>query len=155
MKRILEELPRRGALKVALYALLIGAFFGGAGTALAGFASSPSYYYGPVYGYSYYNLAVVETGTSGAEAGTAVSDQSSSVNVPTGYMGAFARLYNGNNVLVESSGWYYNNQPLNGISYWTSYDTTHGTYYSYGITAAYNGNGYNDYYTYQSPEQNY
>lgn len=156
ISRILERLTRQPA-KFVIYALVLGVFFGGAGTALAGTASSPYYYYGPVLGYNYDNQATVVAETSplvGAWAATWVG-QDGYLSVPPGYMGAKARLYDSSGILREASNWVYNNSSANAFDVLTPTDSTPGTYYSYGISAAYNGNGYYTYYTYVSPYQSY
>ncbi|MSU03364.1 hypothetical protein [Tissierella pigra] len=72
-------------------------------------------------------------------------------NAPAGYMGAQARLYTERGTLVTASDWVYNTSPLAGYYVDSDVTTTKGNYYSYGRVKLYNGNGYNDYYTYQSP----
>lgn len=72
-------------------------------------------------------------------------------NVPTGYMGAQARLYSERGTLVASSNWVYNTSPIAGYIVDSDGVTTKGNYYSYGRVKLYNGDGYNDYYAYRSP----
>lgn len=133
--------------------LLAGALFGiSVGAAIAGTASSPKGYYGPIKGWSYWNQATVHTGSPRIYASTTVSQNGTS-NVPSGYMGALARLYK-NSALCASNGYSFNSGPANSLSVPTLSACGSGTYYSYGATAAYNGNGYSYYYTFKSPSQN-
>lgn len=107
--------------------------------------------YGPVNGYSYKNRAMAQVYNNYLGAGTDVSNQAY-VSVPAGYMGAKARLYNSSNVLVDFSTMEYNSVSV--ISFGVLFQRNsypRGYYYSKGITAAYNGNGYTQYTTLQSP----
>jgi len=76
-----------------------------------------------------------------------------SVNVPAGYIGVLARAYR-NDALCSQEGYDYNSSKLAGISTATFTGCGHGTYYSYGVSRAYNGNGYNSVYTFRSPSLN-
>jgi hypothetical protein len=119
----------------------------------AGTASSSTGYYGPFLGYYYKNYATITVDGNGQNATTTVSNDGSGY-IPTGYMGAQARLYK-NDALYKYSTMGYSSAPV--ISFfattgWSSGGS--GTYYSYGMTAAYNGNGYTNYYTFISPSQN-
>ncbi|WP_422446435.1 peptidase [Thermoanaerobacterium sp. DL9XJH110] len=102
-----------------------------------------------VYGYTYMYSAGVYTNGTYVSAETAVSciDQ----NVPTGYMGAKARLYDSDANLILESSWEYNDEELAGFNTWTKTYTTSGNYYSFGQVRLYNGDGYNTYSTYKSP----
>lgn len=145
-------------LKGAFLAFLLGILFVASATAaFAATAYSPYKYYGPYAGYSYMNRAsVVSQSGTGVGAYTWVSNQDSS-NVPTGYIAAWAGLYNTSGQIVASSGnWIYNDQPLNGMMISSEIYNSSGSYYSYGYTAAYDGNGYSDpITTYLSPTINY
>jgi hypothetical protein len=116
----------------------------------ATYTSSIWGYYGPFVGYSYKNKADCADSTR-VYASTTVSSQGTS-SVPAGYMGAKASLYK-NDALYEYTSMYYTTTAAVSTSVPTSGGTNapSGTYYSKGITAAYNGNGYSTYYTYQSP----
>lgn len=141
-------------LKVSVCSFLVGIFL--SITAIAAYAASaysPWGYYGPYLGYSYQNRASILTYTDSASAYTDVQNQTSG-NVPTGYMGLKARMYNSSNSLVSQSDYSYNSQPLYSMARSTS-TTSHGTYYSKGLTQAYNGNGYVEYTTFASPSLNY
>ncbi|MEU5539965.1 ATP-dependent Lon protease [Streptomyces sp. NPDC020362] len=125
---------------------LLGAFVPQASAATA---YSPWAYYGPVYAHYYKNRAWVGT-SSRIYAVTDVYNQSTT-NVPAGYMGALARLYR-NQVLCTQTGYAYNTGPAAGMSVPTTGNACgSGAYYSYGVSKAYNGNGYNAYFTYESP----
>jgi len=133
---------------------MLGGFILGAGTvAFAGLADSPWGYYGPILGKSYRNQATVVTGTDHAWAYTYV-ETTGQENLPAGYMGALARLYK-SGTLCSQQGYTYNDTALAGFSEATFVNCGRGTYYSYGVTKAYNGNGYNAVFTFQSPSQNY
>ncbi|NOU88665.1 hypothetical protein GC102_23360 [Paenibacillus sp. LMG 31460] len=140
----------RKDLKYMVSSLLAGVLLGSfAVMAFASTASSGWGTYGPINGYSYQNKATVSNDTR-LYAATSVQTQDSS-NAPTGYMGAVARLYK-SDVLCQSTSYSYNSSSAAGMG--TSTTTTgcgSGTYYSYGLSAAYNGNGYNEWYTFQSP----
>jgi hypothetical protein len=151
MVKRLTSVIRRD-FKVFVSTLMIGIILGSTtAVALAAVADSNWYYYGPVNGYYYQNQSIVDTPPGGGIwAGTWVETQNST-NVPTGYMGAYSRLYNSNGVQVEKSDWVYNSSPVGGMGQNTPFDYGNGTYYSMGATAAYNGNGYTTYQAYQSP----
>lgn len=70
---------------------------------------------------------------------------------PTGYMGAYARLYSSSGTLVASGPWMYTDSPAGGISVPSSYYSTSGTFYSKGQVQIYNGDGYTTYTTTASP----
>lgn len=102
-------------------------------------------------GYSYEIYAEIYTSSSLAVARTSISSLSG--NVPTGYMGILMRLYNSSGTLIKSSDWHYNSMPASGMNGPVSYSTTSGSYYSYGKAQIFNGNGYDEYSTYISPNQ--
>ena len=145
----------RRNFKAAVIAFLLGILFSASATAaFAATATSPWYYYGPYLGYSYQNQAEVDSG-SGVWATTYVQTQDSST-VPTGYVAAWAGLYDSSGQVVESSGnWIYNSEPVGGMSVLSPSYYSSGAYTSKGYTAAYNGNGYNSFTTYTSPAINY
>lgn len=144
----------RSHRKVAVRTFMVGILLGiSASVALAAYAESPWGYYGPFLGYSYKNKAIVSNDDR-LYAATHVYNQASGT-VPTGYMGALARLYK-NDVLCTSTDWSYNSIPANGMGVPTSGSGCgSGIYYSYGKSAAYNGNGYSVYYTFKSPSINH
>lgn len=144
----------RKNLKVTVCAFMVGILFAISTTLVfAATAYSPWGYYGPYLGYSYKNRAMVSDDYR-LLADTTVANQVSG-NIPTGYMGALARLWK-DGVLVASTDWYYNGFPCNSISTATPDGSfSSGTYYSKGLSSAYNGSGYTVYYTFQSPSINH
>lgn len=77
--------------------------------------------------------------------------------VPSGYMDAKARLYNSSGKLVAETTFVYNSGETSVLnSDFASLKPAKASeaYYSYGITAAYNGDGYTQYYTFRNPSQN-
>lgn len=147
-------MKRRGTCRTQLVCATIGfSLSAWMQQAIAGQALSPWGYYGPVSGYNYQNRAEIDTNNTSAWGYTEVETQKGA-NVPTGYMGTLARLYKGGS-LCSQAGYSYNDIRT---SYWENEDLNDcgsGNYYSYGATRAYNGNGYNSYYTFQSPVQGY
>lgn len=143
-------------IKVKVSTFLLGIILGvSTMSVLAAVAYGEWGYYGPFLGYEYQNQAYVGVLSSGVWAGTTVSrNRNESGNVPIGYMGCQARLFK-DNALYSSSTMTYNDEPLWSFTKITDSTTKTGTYYSKGITAAYNGNGYSNYYTFASPSQNY
>jgi len=135
-----------------------GVLLGIGSEVFAGVANGTMGYYGPIDGYSYENQATIYTFASGLGQGASAqvyAQNQAQANVPSGYMGAYAQLWNSSGALIESSGWIYNNGPAYQQDASTGTYTTHGTYYSTGFTAAYNGNGYTTYSTFRSPNQTY
>lgn len=102
-----------------------------------------------LYGYTYEYSS--QTGIRSGNTMEASTLLKCNKNAPTGYMGSQARLYTEGGVLVSASDWVYNTSPVAGYYVYTNRVTTKGKYYSYGRVKLYNGNGYNDYYAYQSP----
>lgn len=121
--------------------------------ASAGSVSGSWAAYGPQAGYSYYNYNGVTTnGTSGPVSAIATAQNQSGSNAPAGYMGVYARLFRDDGSLVWDAGNHYNSGPAVSITIPASYFyNLNWTYYSKGLTYAYNGNGYNTYSTFQSP----
>lgn len=135
-------------IKIGIIVFMISILLGTSVTVVyAAYASSNNRYYGPINGYEYYNCAIVYDDASATT--WVLLDQTG--QVPTGYMGARARLYTSDGTLREDSGWTYSDEPLAGWYVDTDTQIWSGTYYSQGYSAAYNGNGYNTYSTYRSP----
>ncbi|MFC7471416.1 hypothetical protein ACFQVA_33725 [Actinomadura keratinilytica] len=112
-------------------------------------AHSPWGYYGPVKGIKYKNRATIADSSRLYASTTAAKNGSG--NVPSGYLGALARLYKGN-TLCASNGYSYTSGPANSLSVPTlGKGCGKGTYHSYGVTKAYTGNGYKAVYTFKSP----
>ena len=107
-----------------------------------------------VYGYSYKNQASVMEYSFGLQPRTSI--ESTSGSVPAGYIGAYPRLYSDDGVLVlAATDWYYNDNTAVGIDCGADVYEEPGAYYCYGLTRAYNGNGYTQQTTYRSPSINY
>ncbi len=108
-----------------------------------------SYLYATVYNYDYAYCAKADANTGRVRATTYL--RCADGNVPAGYLGVYARLYSESGSLKVSSGWTYNSSSASAIQTTTEYATTSGTYYSKGQVRMYNGNGYANYNTTQSP----
>ena len=143
--------------KLAVCTFMLGILIAiGAIVASAADAYSSWGYYGPILGYSYKNQAEVTSNYLGTLGAITYVDTQDYSNVPTGYMGVKAQLYNSSDNLVAFSDWSYNNSEAWGWNQGAACSSCgSGIYYSKGVTAAYNGNGYNTYYTFQSPNINY
>ena len=142
----MKVLRQGAALSIAVAGLTV---LGAASPAYAATAQGPDAYYGPIYGYSYYNYNWIDSSIE--EAVTIVGNQEAA-NVPTGYMGDQAELWTSSGSLCLASGWYYNPSPAGSISYGVSGTCGAGNYYSQGVTSAYDGNGYVSYQSDQSPD---
>ncbi|MEW5952828.1 MAG: hypothetical protein AB1815_03590 [Bacillota bacterium] len=144
-------------LKVVFCTFMVGILLGISTAAYAASLSSSWKYYGPVNGYKYKNQAVVSTHSGiGVSAHTQVSSDGSG-NIPIGYMGAKAMLYKENGDLWVSTSWEYNDIILYGFAKSTSVQSASSGsyYYSKGKTKAYHGDGYNEYWTFSSPNIKY
>ena len=120
----------------------------GVTAAYASSAYSAYGYYGPINGKNYRNQAYVSA-PSYIQGRT--SAESLSGTVGGGWMGVLPRLYKGTALCKQTSDYIYNGSPAVGFDAPTSGDCGHGTYHSYGATAAWNGSGYNYVYTFTSP----
>lgn len=125
----------------------------------AGSAQSSFKYY-TVYGYNYRNYSGVTTGsyngTSYANSWTTGQTDLAATQVPAGYIGAQARLFDSNGSVVATTPYTYNDYTTaTHSSDFASADPAISgrSYYGYGITAAYNGNGYTYCYSNKSPYQ--
>jgi len=137
-------------LKIALCAFIASIILGICTVAFATELSSNWKNYGPINGYSYRNQATVRT-AGGVQAETYV-ERSTTGNVPVGYLGAKASLYDSYDRLYNSTGWDYSIDICHGMyQVTTPYDFDAGYYYSKGQSAAYNGDGYSTYATYATP----
>lgn len=147
-------MKRRNAFRATIAAAIIGVAIGaGPGAAFADAASGWGYF-GPNAGYSYKNQSIIYNLTSTQVTASTTTANQSSGNVPGGYMGADARLFTSTGALRAESGYRFTSGAANSTTVPVQ-STTHGTYYRYGISAAYNGSGYNYVYAYQSPQQNW
>lgn len=150
MRRILRIL----STKPVLIALMVGSLLGAtANLALAATLYSSWYSYGPVLGYNYKNQAQITTDAGPLQASTMVQANTS---VPGGYMGAQAQLFKSGS-LCAATGWKYDDEA--GDVGYQIFTTTgacgSGNYYSQGASAAYDGSGYYEYGTWQSPTYSY
>jgi hypothetical protein len=149
-------LKRNGTL---LRTVIIGMIAGLALTvsatpAFAGAADGLYKPYGPHVGFSYRNKARVVTTPVIAAAATGV-EVTSADPAPVGYIGARAELYK-DGALCGLSPFTYNTTPTKGFAVGVNMgdDCGAGTYYSHGVSQAYNdGGGYTSYRTFQSPNQ--
>ena len=122
-------------------------------TAFADTASDP-YQTPTINGHKYTFTSEVWNRGSGSSATVeAVAYVNAETNVPTGYMGANARLYNSSGSLVKSSGTTYNTSSISGIFVYSPRTSTSGQYYAQNTGSFYNGNGYTAYTGYKSPVQ--
>lgn len=104
--------------------------------------------YFTVYDIDYYNQSWLLTSLGGLQARTVIMRDDVIGNLPAGYMGVYPRLYDDDDFLVSApAGWVYNNTPAGGIDIPAPTYNETGAYYSYGLTKAYNGDGYIQYST--------
>jgi hypothetical protein len=105
--------------------------------------------YGPVLGIPYANQSFV--GDNCIMCSGASVKSTNGTTIPAGWSGEQTTLYR-NGALCASSSMYYYRYATTG---WSGLGGTgycgYGNYNTRGSTAAYNGNGYNYYYTYTSP----
>lgn len=143
---------QRRLVSVLNLALTTGALvIGLASPAIAGtFYFSGWAYYGPVYGHSYGNRSDVGS-NSDVQSDYSIA-QTDGKSIPGGYSGGQATLYKNGAACASSSLYYY---PSTVASSWGGLGghgyCGYGNYNARGSTAAYNGNGYNYYYTSTSP----
>lgn len=98
-----------------------------------------------VHGYTYKYWSTLGDGISGSLAAFSSICTTNGVNVPEGYVGARARLYNSSGTLVGASDWKYNSSSSTGETAYYSYSCTSGYYYAKGAVKIYNGDGYSTY----------
>lgn len=77
--------------------------------------------------------------------------------VPTGHLGALARVYNSNNSLIGQSNWYYNSSATTEWSVGVTTTPSTGSYYSQGLVAIFSDveGDYATYQTARTPNVNY
>jgi hypothetical protein len=144
---------KRQTISVALGALVVGILIPLTVTAAGAIVSSDRYF-GPIDGYSYYNQSSLY-GPSSYTAGVFMGT-SNYVNAPADYIGVQAELYEPGGHSCISSTWYYmasagggqSNVVYGGLGYCNGPSN----YYSKGWTRAYNGNGYDTYGAYATPD---
>lgn len=146
-----DTLRQLGVLVVAVLGLTV--FVGPVANA-ASWPSSKAYY-GPVGGYSYFNQSdLIFADTSTSKWAEVDATTTSSSTPPAGSIGTQPTLYR-NNAQCAASAMKYASYATKFYSTSTNPKTCgSGVYYAKGSTAAYNGNGYNTYYTNSSPSQN-
>jgi hypothetical protein len=142
-------------------ALIVGAFVGafavgaGAAPAIAGSVNSAFGYY-TVASVQYRNMANIATGPGAALAGSYATGESTSV--PAGRAGARGRLYYDSGTIACEGSNTYNASTLPQGHYVAGFSCTRTTaglaWYSYGVTLAFNGSGYNSVYTFRTVSQN-
>lgn len=130
---------------IAVMALVLG----NVSAAQAGEAFG-SYTRRAVYMYTYYDRAAVNTESP---AGWAYTDiyTSGYANVPAGYMGAGAQLFSADGALCKSGGVIYNTSPTSVLSVGTGRYSGPSGFFSMGVATYYNGSGYSNYFTTNSP----
>jgi len=124
--------------------ILLGVVFSLMSSVLAAGGSS-DYTEKTVYGYDYRYESYVSNNTSGQIFGQASVSCTNVDELPIGYMGAQARIYNTSGILKASSSWRYNETDNPLVITITTYDTTSGYYYCKGQVKLYNGDGYSTY----------
>lgn len=156
-QRLVLGISRRVAM--TLFATFVASFFIGLtpGFAHANWGPGEVGYFGPVYGHSYANHADVLTSTKNAKAYTYTGPSGSSV--ASGWVGSRGRLFIGTTGTVMScqGATTYSTQTMTSGSYWSGISCTRfttGSWYSYGVSEAFNGSGYNSFYTFRSSNQN-
>lgn len=101
-----------------------------------------------VYGYTYKFYSTISTAyelEGKLSAGTHL-ESTYTPYLPEGYMGTQPRLYNSNGVLFASGTWRYTTYNTSVAGYATSFNVEKDTYYySQGMVALYNGDGYTRY----------
>lgn len=142
----------RNNVKIVTCALLLGIFLSVtsmmayATTAYSGFKL-----YGPVNGYGYKNRAIAYSDNNEFVSARVVAcTADADIMIPVGYMGVRPDMYKSDGQLMWTGSWIYNSDKVHSIIGSTDAGSIV-SIYSKGITAAYNGNGYNTYSTYQSP----
>jgi hypothetical protein len=118
--------------------------------AVTGNAASAVGYYSAG-GRSYQNWSVVRTSSFKADATTLTAFTSGLTTA--GYAGSRGRLFTSGGSLSCEGVNSYNTQDLAAVGY-SCIRKTSGAWYSYGVSYAWNGSGYNAFYTFKSPNQN-
>lgn len=115
--------------------------------AKAEFSSSPTKNVS-VYGRSYSFYSSVSSDSSGAWSHAHVNADG---NLPAGYCGAKGRLFDSQGTLRAQSAWRYNAGGTSGLGEMTPTYRQPGTYYGQAQAQFYNGNGYQTYTAYRTP----
>lgn len=102
-----------------------------------------------------YCSAIGKSSSDGAMIASTQAMVAVGTTAPTGYIGAYARLYEDNGVLCTSSDWKYSLEGAGGIVAVTSMSGIKGkAYYSHGSVKFYNGSGYATKSVFRSPSMN-
>lgn len=151
-ERVASKHVRRASAVLALAGTFALAYAGGAAAASATSAIGIT---AVINGQKFENQAVinVDTAANDAKATARVRGRSS---VPSGHMGASARMYTAAGILVASSGAKYTTSTYSANTWFSvstaTKSTVNGTaYYSQGTTYHWNGSSYVSYTTLQSP----
>lgn len=140
----------KGRLVVVL-GLVMAAIFIGAPSASAATYFSPFNYYS-TFGYNYWNQSAVVSDYP--YRGTGYAGKNGTGTVPGAYMGIQMTLYK-NGAYCRGASMYYSTSAASSIYINTASGSCGtGVYNAKGSSAAYNGNGYNFYYTAASPSFN-
>jgi len=146
--------PKRRRLRAStrniLIAVLLGGTLGfGAGAAHATYVPSQIGQFS-LYGRTYTTQATLDTSYNGGDGRASSWIWSQGGSVPTGWMYARGRAFIGGNFCDEGWG-VYNDTLSSGVDNGVWLSCGYGAYQSYGVVGAWNGNGYNYYYTFWSP----
>jgi len=140
-----------GTLKVAAVAFLVS--FGGA-MSVGAYAADGTHSNYTVNGYNYTNWASAYGGTPSLDGHACTSvKRNGSGTIPAGWMGATARAFQGTTLKIESGYQFTSTAVASTANCVTTRGVFTGLFYSYGVTAAYNGNGNSFFYTFKSPTQ--
>jgi hypothetical protein len=104
-------------------------------------------------GHNYQSYAAVNTSPGTVYAYTYAGPRD--FTAPAGWIGLRARIMNTAGSVVAESSNVYTPQSLTAGSYWSAYlgRSLTGTWYSWGVTYAWNGSSYDAYLTFKSPYQ--
>lgn len=108
-------------------------------------------------GKTYQNRATIVTVTSTHKATASTSTGPSGFHAPAGWVSSRGRLFTSGGALSCEGVNEYNDSQLENGTVVVGYSCTHtgtGTWYSYGVSQAWNGSGYTAFYTFKSPNQN-
>lgn len=147
--KVLRSRRKRGYM-VALVTSFAMAF--GAGAASAGAAYSATGYFS-AWGINYTNSSSIHI-TKAPNNGWGFASINAPSNRPAGHIGVLPRNYTSSGALACSGTWTYSSAAYAGMNQNCSFKLIKGrSYYSYGVTRAWTGNGYKSVYTFKSPYQ--
>lgn len=148
----LKMAERLGLIGVLTAAISLGAV---AAPAFAGTATSQISQVN-LYGVVYQSHATIVTSSGTSQAST-TSGRTGGSQAGSGWIGVNGRSFDAsNNALRCESGFQYTTGTQQSKTAWSCQTVAAWGYswYSYGVTRQWNGNGYNNYYTFKSPNQN-